>query len=74
MAETNDKNQHPTGFNCPNCNFFIEVSLESLLYDSSHRCPGCHTNFTMDRNESQTALGFLQNLKGAQDNLDTTGE
>ena len=42
------KPERSPGFNCPNCNFFIEMSIEFLLYDKTQTCPGCTTVFSMD--------------------------
>jgi hypothetical protein len=52
MIVADNGSQRTPGFLCPSCGFFIEVSLESLLYASGHMCPGCGTNFDMDREES----------------------
>jgi len=65
--------QRPAGFNCPKCAFFIEVSIESLLRSENEKCPKCQTVFTMNRDESQVALEFLQRLKVAADNLKSSG-
>lgn len=67
MKETEKK----SGFNCPNCGFFIEVSLKSLLFGKSQDCPSCLTKFEMDRQESKTALSLMQNLNTAIDNLES---
>ena len=73
MSNTNmtTKEQRPIGFNCPKCNFFIEMSLEGLLYEAAHKCPGCMTEFRMDRQESSTALQLIQKLHVAMQNLDS---
>ncbi|WP_299223902.1 hypothetical protein [uncultured Psychroserpens sp.] len=60
-----------SGFNCPNCNFFIEVTLKSLLYAKSQDCPGCLTKFEMDRQESSRALNLMQNLNTVIDNIES---
>lgn len=52
--------QRPAGFNCPQCNFFIEVSIESLLYGPDPQCPQCLTKYTMNRSESSGEFNFLQ--------------
>ena len=64
--------QRPAGFNCPNCSFFIEVSIESLLQAENEKCPKCQLVFTMNRESSEVALEFLQRLKVAADNLKNT--
>lgn len=74
MADINISHakQRPAGFNCPVCAFFIEVSIDSLLHAKHEKCPKCQTVFTMNRNESEVALEFLQKLKVAADNLKST--
>jgi uncharacterized paraquat-inducible protein A len=74
MADVNitRQKQRPAGFNCPKCAFFIEVSIESLLRASSEKCPKCQTEFIMNREDSEVALQFIQNLKVASDNLNAT--
>ncbi len=75
MAENKAKEtQRPAGFNCPNCSFFIEVSVHSLLYASGHTCPGCHTEFTMNRSESREALELVQKLQVAMENVQKSKE
>jgi hypothetical protein len=65
------KRERSPGFNCPKCNFFIEMSIESLLYDSTHTCPGCTTVFSMDRTQSTEALKVIQQLHVAMKNIET---
>ena len=62
------------GFNCPKCNFFIEMSIQSLLYDENHKCPGCFTIFNMNRSKSTDALELIQKLHVAMKNLDSVKE
>ena len=73
MSNVDLKNnaQRPIGFNCPKCNFFIEMSLDGLLYEATHKCPGCMTEFRMDREESSAALQLIQKLSVAMKNLDS---
>ncbi|MCW3127334.1 MAG: hypothetical protein JWO03_2992 [Bacteroidetes bacterium] len=63
--------QRPPGFDCPKCGFFIEMSIESLLYSSSQVCPGCTTAYSMDREKSNDALKLVQKLHVAMKNIDT---
>lgn len=70
-SKTNKQPERVPGFNCPKCNFFIEVSLQSLLYDHSHKCPSCLTEFSMDRQESKQALELIQKVYTAMQNLET---
>lgn len=76
MQENNGSKpaQRPAGFNCPNCQFFIEVSVHSLLYATGHTCPGCHTQFTMNRGESKEALELVQKLHVAMENVQKSKE
>lgn len=67
----NSNNQKPPGFNCPKCNFFVEVSLKSLLFDMNQSCPGCLTSFTMDREQSKQALELMQKLNTVIDNIES---
>jgi len=64
----------PAGFNCPVCSFFIEVSIQGLLYDPNHRCPRCGTDFSMNRHESSEALELIQKVHVAMKNLDSVKE
>jgi hypothetical protein len=66
-----DDAQRPIGFNCPKCNFFIEMSLRSMLYEPAQTCAGCMTEFRMDRDESSAALQLIQKLHVAMQNLDS---
>ena len=66
-----EKQTRQPGFNCPKCHFFIEVSIQSLLYDDSQKCPGCGTVYSMDRNKSNEALKLVQQVHVAMKNLET---
>lgn len=66
--------QKSPGFACPKCGFFIEMSLEGILYEANHKCPRCTTVFTMDRNASTEALKLIQQLSVAVQNLEATRE
>jgi len=65
------KRERSPGFNCPKCNFFIEMTIESLLYESTQTCPGCTTVFSMDRTQSKEALQLIQRLHVAMKNIET---
>jgi len=65
------ESEQKSGFNCPNCNFFVEVTLKSLLYGASEDCPSCLTKFKMDRQESRQALGLMQKLNTVIDNIES---
>lgn len=64
-------NQRVPGFDCPKCKFFIEVSIQSLLYEDTQKCPGCGTVYSMDRGHSSEALRIVQKLHVAMQNLET---
>lgn len=66
-----EKQQRPPGFDCPKCKFFIEISIQSLLYDDTQKCPGCGTSYSMDRHKSTEALQLVQKLHVAMKNLDS---
>lgn len=55
----------PSGLPCPECGFFIETSLEDLLYKRSLTCPSCLLELTMDRDASQESIEWLQKLNHA---------
>jgi transposase len=57
------------GMPCPNCNFFIEMSIYSLLSQSQFKCPGCLLTLNMDRNQSKSALELLQKVNVQQENI-----
>jgi uncharacterized paraquat-inducible protein A len=71
---TDKKNPKPAGFQCPKCQFFIEVSIQSLLFEAGHQCPRCATLFSMDRGQSTEALQLIQKLHVAMKNLDSVKE
>ena len=67
---TKQKDQKPAGFKCPQCSFFIEMSIQSLLFEDNHKCPGCSTVFTLNRGASRDALQLVQKLHVATKNMD----
>lgn len=67
-------NQQAAGFPCPNCQFWVEVSVQSLLYGDKHVCPSCHTEFKMDRDKSRDALKMVQKLQVALENMERSRE
>ena len=69
--QTKSNNEKPSGFDCPNCNFFIEISLKSLLFDSHQKCPSCLTKFTMARQESSQAIKLMQKLNTVIENIES---
>lgn len=59
----------PSGIPCPECSFFISISIENLLYQQSFKCPSCLLELTMDRGNSQEALEWLQKVNVAMENV-----
>ena len=70
----NKQSPKPAGFECPKCHFFVEVSIQSLLFEAGHKCPRCATVFSMNRNESSEALALILKLHVAMKNLDAAKE
>jgi len=64
-----NQTNRPSGMPCPECRFFIQISLEDLLYKQSFKCPSCLLEITMDRSNSQEALKLLQDVKIAMDEV-----
>ena len=58
-----------TGFNCPNCDTFVEISLKSLLSNAAISCQNCNTKFEIDKREPKEAM---QKLNTVIDNKDKT--
>ena len=48
-----------TGFNCPNCNTFVSISLKILLSNTTKSCPNCNTKFEIDKQEPMEAMQKL---------------
>jgi ssDNA-binding Zn-finger/Zn-ribbon topoisomerase 1 len=67
---TNPSQQRSPGIPCPQCNFFIEMSIQNLLYQASFQCPGCLLTLSMDRNQSKPALEVLQKVHREIENLE----
>lgn len=65
--------QRTPGMPCPNpeCGFFIEMSITSLLTQGEFKCPGCLLTLTMDREVSREALELLQKVNVQKENLES---
>lgn len=70
-TKTNKQEEKKSGFNCPECGFFVEVSLKTLLFNKNQQCPSCLTQFTMDREESKPALELMQKLNTVIENIES---
>ena len=70
MFANQQQQNRPPGIPCPKCSFFIEMSLQSLLYNRGFKCPVCHLELTMDRASSQPALELIQKLNVAMENVE----
>ncbi|MDJ0658200.1 MAG: hypothetical protein QNJ42_01785 [Crocosphaera sp.] len=66
----NPQEKHTPGIPCPRCGFFIEMSVQSLLFQPSFQCPGCLLTLSMDRNQSRPALEVLQKVHKEMENLE----
>ena len=64
--------EHKPGMECPECKFFMEFSIVSLLRENKHVCPGCGLCLTMDRSASRGAMQALNQLQTAVENIDST--
>ncbi len=62
VKQANQGQQRNPGMPCPECNFFIEMSVMSLLTQAEFTCPGCLLTLRMDRAESRPALELLQKV------------
>ena len=66
----NSSQQRSPGISCPRCNFFIEISLKNLLYQSSFQCPSCLLTLSMDRDQSKPALEIMQKVHKEMENIE----
>lgn len=57
--------QENPGLNCPQCNFKIEFSIESLLMGGRITCPNCYLQLKMDVSEG--TKNHLQEIQRAQE-------
>ncbi|MCT7979823.1 phage terminase large subunit family protein [Laspinema olomoucense] len=71
LANSQSTNRSP-GMPCPECGFFIEMSIESLLYKQGFTCPGCLLELTMERTSSQPALELLQKVQTSMEKVQKT--
>ncbi|MCL6591598.1 MAG: hypothetical protein K6U80_16810 [Firmicutes bacterium] len=67
MAE-NQATRRP-GMNCPECGFFIEISIPRLLGEEGFICPGCGLYLLLNRQESRESLEALNQLQVAIENF-----
>lgn len=64
--------QKPSGINCPQCTFFIPLTITDLLYRDGVVCPCCSLTLTTNKEASRQALEALQRVQHAQDRLKAT--
>lgn len=62
--------QHTPGMACPECGFFISMSIEDVLYKQGIKCASCGLEMMMNRNMSRESLQALQQLDVAMKNLE----
>ena len=62
--------QRTPGMPCPECGFFIEMSIYSLLSQGEFKCPGCLLTLSMDREVSRPALEVLQKVNTQMESLE----
>ena len=67
---SNPSQQRSPGIPCPRCGFFIEMSVQSLLFQPSFQCPGCLLTLSMDRAQSRPALEILQKVNKEIENIE----
>lgn len=61
----NNQEQRRPGLPCPECNFFIEMSIQNILFQPSFTCPSCLLEIRVDRAKSQDAIDLLQQVNVA---------
>ena len=69
MATRSKPKQRPPGMPCPKCGFFIEMSVQKLLYGDDFKCPACRLVLQMDRAQSRDALAILQKVDTAMQDI-----
>lgn len=69
MDNNKPSQEHKPGLACPECGFFINMSIEDILYRTGIQCASCGLQLTMNRNMSNEALQALQNLDTAIKNV-----
>ncbi len=70
VKKANQVQQRNPGMPCPECGFFIEMSIMSLLAQAEFTCPGCLLALKMDRAESRPALELLQKVNTQMHSLE----
>ncbi|MBR9845136.1 MAG: hypothetical protein GYB35_03040 [Algicola sp.] len=61
------ENKKITGFNCPNCDTFVSISLKILLSNATLSCPNCNTKFEIDKQEPMEAMQKLNTVNDKKD-------
>jgi Zn finger protein HypA/HybF involved in hydrogenase expression len=52
-----------TGFNCPCCKTFIEISLNQLIHLDDLKCPSCNSVISNIRNHDNPAQKFILEIE-----------
>lgn len=71
---TPQADNHRPGVKCPECGFFMEFSIVSLLQNTDHVCLGCGLVLSINRSASRESMEALQQLQVAIDNLKSVKE
>lgn len=64
-----NKNTNQAGLQCPECGFFINITISELLRNDNFRCPGCGLVISMDQSSSLESLKKLSQLQATMDNV-----
>jgi transcription elongation factor Elf1 len=64
-----EEEEKMSGFNCPNCDAFVEISIKALLSNANLSCANCKTKFEMEKKKSEEALDVKQNMDTVIDHL-----
>lgn len=66
----NEQQKRP-GITCPECNFFIDISIPQLLRQDDFLCPGCGLVLSLMRPESRDSMEALSHLQAAIENVES---
>jgi len=60
------------GLPCPECEFFIPMTIPRLLSPEPIRCPSCGLTLNLDRQKSKKSLEMVQKAYKAMQNAEDT--